>query len=476
MRQLRIVIYAGLVVAWAVFALWQYRDYGQQRDLVEESLRQQSRSIMTALVGGLKSHRRLGRYFEDQLQGMLDELIESEDVISVTVCLADGAVVLSSRGAPTSSSSPLNAPQPARTADVPPPTPFELVETFELSPAPAGLDGGGGGGGGGGAGLGRGGGPSGGRGRGLGPRRRGDETTGEGPFAAGGEFTARLVLNRNRADMLTRRVAWSHVIVTLAAGLVALSVGLAWRATMNLAEANGRTRVYEAETRHLRELSQAAAGLAHETRNPLGLIRGWTQRLADTTMTDAERQEHSRTIMEECDRVTARINQFLAFARPREPDSVRIDVRSLLEELVIIMQPDLEAGTLAIESHIAPAVGWLQADLELLRQVIFNLLQNAVQFAPDRSVISVNVVERNGGRAAVQVVDQGPGVAEDAVESLFTPYFTTRRDGTGLGLAIVRHIATLHDWTISYRPRPGGGSIFEIGNIHAADQQHDSDR
>ncbi len=310
MRQLRIVIYAGLFLAWALFALWQYRDYCQQGELVEESLRQQSRSIMTALVGGLKSHRRLGRFFEDQLQGMLDELVQSDDVISVSVMSANGEVVLSAQEDAASSHS--SGPQRANPADSPPPIPFQLIETFELSPAPAGL--------GGGPGKGRGGGLGAGRGRGLGLRERDEKEPDGGPFAAGGRFTAQLVLNRNRADMLARRVAWSHVFVTLAAGLVALSVGLVWRATMNLTEANGRTRVYEAETRHLRDLSQAAAGLAHETRNPLGLIRGWTQRLADTTMTDAQRQEHSRTIMEECDRVTARINQFLAFARPRNPD------------------------------------------------------------------------------------------------------------------------------------------------------------
>lgn len=130
---------------------------------------------------------------------------------------------------------------------------------------------------------------------------------------------------------------------------------------------------------------------------------------------------------------------------------------------------------MTIEPSVAEAVRYVRADLELLRQALFNLLQNAVQFSPAGSTIRVTAESDGMGRAVVKVADQGPGVAKDAVESLFTPYFTTRPDGTGLGLAIVRHIATMHDWSTRYHPDPSGGSIFEIGNIHATAKTHDSD-
>ena len=152
--------------------------------------------------------------------------------------------------------------------------------------------------------------------------------------------------------------------------------------------------------RHLRELSQAAAGLAHETRNPLGLIRGWTQRLAQAAMPEAERQKHTSALIEECDRVTARINQFLAFARPRDPEIESIDIRNMVEEMAMIMQPDLESRQLQLVGHVAPSAGGLKADRELLRQLIFNLLQNAVQFAPAGSTIDLTV-EFKSDRLAV---------------------------------------------------------------------------
>lgn len=95
MQRLRSIIYGGLLIAWAAFAIWQYRNYQQQSDLIVTSMRQQSRSIMTALVGGLRSHRRLGQFFEEQLQGMLDELVKTADVIFVAIRSTDNSIYLS---------------------------------------------------------------------------------------------------------------------------------------------------------------------------------------------------------------------------------------------------------------------------------------------------------------------------------------------------------------------------------------------
>jgi signal transduction histidine kinase len=222
----------------------------------------------------------------------------------------------------------------------------------------------------------------------------------------------------------------------------------------------------EAEARHWRELSQAAAGLAHETRNPLGLIRGWTQRLLQDESPYPDRQRHARAVLEECDRVTARINQFLAFARPCEPALAAVHPQSLVDELAVILQPDLEARRLRLDVVVAPGLTQIQADRELLRQALFNLIQNAVAFAPDGDAVTISVVGESGGSCRLDVADRGPGVPPEAVGSLFAPYFTTRSTGTGLGLAIVRRIAAAHGWEAVYRPRPGGGAIFSLQGLH----------
>jgi signal transduction histidine kinase len=272
-------------------------------------------------------------------------------------------------------------------------------------------------------------------------------------------------LDRSAFDNQCRRAAWARASVAAAGVFVLLCVGLVWRATVRLAEAQGRTRLLETEARHLRELSQAAAGLAHETRNPLGLIRGWTQRLAQSGLDRPEQEQQARAVVEECDRVTARINQFLAFARPSDPRPQSVRVSEVVEELAALLEPDFDVKRLTFERRAIAADETVWADREMLRQALFNLVQNAIQFSPDGGRVEMGVRPDHDGRRRIEVADRGSGVAAEKVESLFSPYFTTRPGGTGLGLAIVRHIATAHGWQAGYEPRIGGGSVFWLDRL-----------
>ncbi|NLF73337.1 MAG: hypothetical protein GX575_30235 [Candidatus Anammoximicrobium sp.] len=447
MRWQSVAVYVVLVSAWAAFGVWQYRSCVRERQLIEETLHQQSHSVMAALVGGMQSHRRLGRFLELQLQGMLEELVKSADVIAVAVLGASDRPIL---GAGSVERLELRAPlSPGERWTA---AGFQLVESFVLQPPEAGAELGGGRGGGG--------------GRGYGGRWRADAVEEDSVFAGGGQFRVALLLDRTQADQLNRRSAWSHAFVTAAGGLVLLCLALVWRAGVRMLDAQGRARLLEVEARHLRELSQAAAGLAHETRNPLGLIRGWTQRLLEDESHDPQREQHVRAVIEECDRVAARINQFLAFARPCDPVIGPVDPRQIVAELAMILQPDLDDKRLELRIDAAPDVTQLQADRELLRQALFNLIQNAVAFAPEGGTITISVVAEPGGQCRLDVADHGPGVAPQSVPLLFTPYFTTRPTGTGLGLAIIRRIASAHGWEAVYRPGADGGAVFSLQGIH----------
>jgi signal transduction histidine kinase len=170
--------------------------------------------------------------------------------------------------------------------------------------------------------------------------------------------------------------------------------------------------------------------------------------------------------MEECDRVTARINQFLAFAKPCQAELGNVDAREVIDELAVILKPDLDMKELTLRCDDESSGGTIRADRELLRQALFNLLQNAIHFAPPGDTITVTIRADQGGRYRISVADRGPGVAEDAVHSLFTPYYTTRPDGTGLGLAIVRRIAVAHGWEAHYGSRSDGGAIFSLEGIY----------
>ena len=132
------------------------------------------------------------------------------------------------------------------------------------------------------------------------------------------DFHSIVVLDRTGMMAQVYHEARNRILIFALGTLLLVAAGAVWQFTVRLAQAEGKTRVLQAETRHLRELGQAAAGLAHETRNPLGLIRGWTQRLVKAGLPSEEQQEQAEAVLEECDRVTARINQFLAFARQAE--------------------------------------------------------------------------------------------------------------------------------------------------------------
>ncbi len=443
MPKSRHTVAVTLVLAWAAFALWQYRGWRHQQFLVHESVRQQSHSVMSALIGAIQSHRRLGRFFDTQLRGLLDGMAQAEDVLAVAVNSQDGQWTVSAGDAKLLSPRELASP-----GDRWDRAGFVLVDRFEVTPLED---------------------PPPGRGR----RRMLEDGPDSQQWAAEGTFWATLVLDRTRADALLRNAGWSHGIATVAGALVVIGLAWIWNTTVRLVEERGRSELLNSEARHYRELSQAAAGLAHETRNPLGLVRGWTERLVHDDVDAARKQLHAQAVMEECDRITARINQFLAFARPCEPDIVDVDLRDLASELRMILQPDCETKEVRLILESLPEGATVRADRELLRQALFNLVQNAIQFSSPASEVQLEWVVERDSTGRLEVCDRGSGVKLDDIESLFSPYFTTRTGGTGLGLAIVRRIAFAHHWRATYRPRPGGGAIFSLEGLQLG-RQNDS--
>lgn len=439
----RLILSVVVLLAFAWFAAWQWREYGRERQLAREAVASSADSIMNALVGGVRSHRRLGHFFTEQIESVLEELVRTENVHAAALVSEDGRAVLSAGDAERLHLAP--PPLPGQYWDE---TGFRLATSFSLPSEAAG--------------------PStdrqGGGGRGWGKRLPPAEIEEGGAFLPGETVTAVLVVARDRADHAILRAFWSRLLVVAAGWAVLICVAMAWRATVRLAEERGRGRALEVEARHLRELSQAAAGLAHETRNPLGLIRGWTQRLADPDGSVENTRQQAQRIVEECDRLTARINQFLAFARPHEPQLDRFDPAEVVAELAVLLEPDLAAKQVTLQTLSAGHT--VLADREMLRQALFNLLQNAIQSSAENQCVETSVVRGPDGMWRLEVADRGSGVMPEHVERLFTPYFTTRPGGTGLGLAIVRRIAAVHGWEAGYACRSGGGAVFRLQGIH----------
>lgn len=458
-------IYIVLFLAWLAFAAWQYNEYRRHSELAREILHRQSHSIMNALVGGIRSHCRLGRFVREQLQGVLDELVESDDVLAVAISNSRGRWLISAGDLE------LIPDGKAVEGNLWTPGGYLLTEPFGLTATPEigagrgmgrGLGAGMGRGFGSGRGLGSGRGMGRGPGMGLGRTWLFDDAREESRSPESGLFDATLLLDRGPVDALCRIALLKFIWAIVGGAVVVICAAAAWAATVRLVEARGHADVLEIEARHLRELSQAATGLAHETRNPLGLVRGWTQQLAQSGLESAEDHAHARAVVEECDRITVRINQFLSYAKPCNPSLATVRIREIADELAMLLQPDLEAGRVVLNVNIDDLA--VRADREMLRQTLFNLLQNAIGFSPPDNTVEVSAALRQDGAWRIEVSDRGPGVPAENVDSLFMPYFTTRADGTGLGLAIVSRIAAAHGWKIEYRPRAGGGAVFRLSS------------
>ncbi|TWU28744.1 ATP-binding protein [Novipirellula artificiosorum] len=446
------LLVAGLIIlAWFVFGVWQWREYLHQRALIRSSLSQQAESILDCLVSSVQSHRWIGPYFQSQLPGTLEEIAASRSVLAVAIdakALDDldaSADDHFSAGELGLLSLPGVSESGWREEG------YFAIRPFKLSLQPPSA----------GSGLGgmRGGGP------GLG--RRSNPSSQSAPSGAT-HFTAKLVLDRQFADSQIQHEASNRMMLVMFGGLLIVATGMTWRSTVRLADAQGRAGVLRVEARHLSELGQAAAGLAHETRNPLGLVRGWAQRLSDQGLPTPEQKQQADAIVEECDRVTARINEFLSFARPVDPQMAAVAIRELVEQLTVLLEVDLAAKNVKLAWQSIPGDLRIMADAELLRQAIFNLIQNAVTFASDGGCVTIKTIQSSPRQWCLQVADNGPGVDPDVVDSLFEPYFTTRTSGTGLGLAIVQRIAIAHRWSVRYEPNPVGGAMFLIAQMRAA--------
>jgi signal transduction histidine kinase len=263
-----------------------------------------------------------------------------------------------------------------------------------------------------------------------------------------------------RSDLLLRS------FVSLLACGGALISGLAWRNFTRNAELQIRlVKAGEANT-HLSEMNFAAAGLAHETRNPLNLIRGFAHMIGMESQDPAKLKAHAAAIIEEADRVTVQLNEFINYSKPREAHFAPVDVTRLMADITRTLLPDIEDKQIQVQPLTTPLV--VQADEPLFRQAIFNLLLNAVQAVGAGGRIEVRWAPADSEEATLEIADDGPGVPADQRAAIFKPYVTMRPKGVGLGLAIVQQIVSAHRWEIVCDANEPKGAVFRIRHLRMA--------
>ncbi len=213
-----------------------------------------------------------------------------------------------------------------------------------------------------------------------------------------------------------------------------------------------------ADQEHMANLGKAAATIAHEIKNPLSSIKALTQLMREEAET---RERHGRDlgyIIDEADRLNRSVQQLLSFSRPlQEQPPQEVDLSRLLENLAQSLARQYDCDRIRITHGIQPGLKLNRGDPEIVRQIVLNLLLNAVQASETGGEVRMEAALTDRQHISVAVSDDGSGIPTDIRDRIFEPFFTTKQRGTGLGLAIVRKSVLHVGGTVEVRSPTGEG-------------------
>jgi two-component system NtrC family sensor kinase len=219
----------------------------------------------------------------------------------------------------------------------------------------------------------------------------------------------------------------------------------------------------------LASLGTLIASLAHEIRNPLVSIKTFTQLLPERIDDEEFRNYFLKVASGEIDRLTGLINELLGFARPSEPRLEGEDVNSLIDKMEILVATEARKKNVTLNKNYARDLPQIKADAEQLKQVLLNLLLNAIQSTKGEGKIwietrqvQVPFEDKVEPFTQIEVRDTGVGIPKENLERIFDPFFSTRPEGSGLGLAISHQIVHDHGGFISVESEVGKGTSFKI--------------
>ncbi len=216
----------------------------------------------------------------------------------------------------------------------------------------------------------------------------------------------------------------------------------------------------------LAAVGRLAAGIAHEIRNPLASIAGSINVLSQVTPFNEEQKTLVNIITRESTRLNSIISDFLVYSREKSFKFTRADLLPLLEDALVLLANRSQAGELMIVREYALPNAFAAIDADRIKQVFWNLLENAVRAMGGKGVITVSV-RAAGDFLRVGIRDTGPGIPQQLTEKIFEPFQSQFEGGTGLGLAIVYQIVQAHGAKIYVQSQPGRGAEFVLEILHA---------
>jgi PAS domain S-box-containing protein len=218
---------------------------------------------------------------------------------------------------------------------------------------------------------------------------------------------------------------------------------------------------------NLATLGQVAAGIAHELRNPLVGIGSTAKVLLDEFEADDAKRKEIEVILAETRRLDRIVNEIVDFAKVRRLAPTRVDLAQLVNEVSKLMKGRLGEKGLSLETSISPMINEIHADRDQLRQVLLNVVHNAIDATPTRGepiqITADELFRENQPGIMIRVKDAGHGIHPDLIGQIFQPFVTSgKRSGTGLGLAICKNIVEAHGGDIYVTSEVGKGTILGV--------------
>jgi two-component system nitrogen regulation sensor histidine kinase GlnL len=210
----------------------------------------------------------------------------------------------------------------------------------------------------------------------------------------------------------------------------------------------------------LASLGSLVAGLAHEIRNPLGSLKGFTQLLAEDLSEHDKKREYTDVILKEIDRLNKVVEELLSFAHPTAAEFETRDINEIVREALILAQATFHNRTIEVVERYDPALPTVVVERHRLVQAILNILNNAFEATPDHGRIMVQTrITQNGSTASqrerapqsvvIDFFNSGSSLSFEDAKRMFDPFYTTKEKGTGLGLAIAQQVASAHGGSLT---------------------------
>ncbi len=292
---------------------------------------------------------------------------------------------------------------------------------------------------------------------------------GSNPFTASESYVAGVF-------ELTQDLTWEYESVIkfqyLIFGLSILIMGFIFLALLLVVhKAEGIIAQRAQEQRELQEqlhqaerlaaLGEMVAGVSHEIKNPLGIIRSTGELLASMPDANETQRKLAAVITEESTRLNRIVTEFLDFARPQTPHLQECDLREIIEKNLSFLAPELQKRGITVRNNLDSRSFTLNADQGLLYRAFLNIFINSIQSVENGGTIEVFVSHENNNYR-VEIEDNGCGIDEENLKKIFNPFFTTKEKGSGLGLSIVRKIIEGHHGNITIESKKGQGTRVKL--------------